>query len=216
MKKDKLLKAIEEGKIRDDTTLAVFNMVEDLQDRLDTEIPKITDVIERMKGDEGEQGIQGEKGDKGEKGERGEKGEKGADSTVPGPQGIQGKDGKDGISPDYETLAIEASKLTEERLKPFIPTIEQIEADIPKLGEKIVDAINLLPTEDDVDKIDISHIKGVDELESRVTKSIGNNMPTLVAGDTWKNGSGQILGKITVSASQPENPAINDIWFVLP
>lgn len=30
--------------------------------------------------------------------------------------------------------------------------------------------------------------------------------------DVWVNGSGQAMGKLTVSSTQPANPAVNDLW----
>src|ERR1035437_3219774 len=53
-RKQKVAQALKEGKIKDDTTFQVFQMVTDLEERLDTEIPKIIDVIDRVKGDKGD------------------------------------------------------------------------------------------------------------------------------------------------------------------
>lgn len=43
------------------------------------------------------------------------------------------------------------------------PITNDIEKRLPELGASVIDAINLQPTEDDDDKIDASHIKGLDE-----------------------------------------------------
>lgn len=112
------------------------------------------------------------------------KGKDGADSTVPGPKGEQGepgytpvkgvdyfdgkdgkdgkngKDGKDAPIPDTTTVAVEAAKIAEQRLEPFIPKIEDIAKDLPKLGERIRDGLELLQNEERLDK---SAIKGLEE-----------------------------------------------------
>lgn len=53
-RKEKVAQAIKDKKIVDDTSFTVFQMVEDLNDRLDNEIPKITEVLEKIKGDKGD------------------------------------------------------------------------------------------------------------------------------------------------------------------
>lgn len=207
-KKQKLIEALKSGKIKDETTLKVFEMVTDIEERLDTEIPKITDVISRMKGDEGKQGIEGKEGKRGEDGKNGLNGKDGKDGRN-GLDGKNGKDGKDGISPDYTTLALEASKLTEERLKPFIPTLEQLEQDIPKLGESIRDSLELLQDED---RLDIKSIKGVDELEKKIQKNVPQHL-TAVASDVWHTGDMTQNHRMWVQATEPGNPQIGDLWY---
>jgi hypothetical protein len=83
-----------------------------------------------------------------------------------------GKDGRDAIVPDTATLALEASKLAQEAIKPLIPTIEPLESEIPKYGEAIRDSLELLQGDDRLDK---SAIKGLDEeLASIKTRSTGS------------------------------------------
>lgn len=75
-RKEKVIKAIKEGKIKDDTTFSVFQIVEDLNDRLDDELPTLKNIYEKIKGDKGDAGnvfdeltpeqkleIKGDKGD---------------------------------------------------------------------------------------------------------------------------------------------------------
>lgn len=80
--------------------------------------------------------------------------------------GVDGKDGKDGKDAvvDVESLALEASKLSVERIKPIIPTIEQIEQDIPKLGQPIRDSLELLQDDERLDKSAIKGIEDYDEI----------------------------------------------------
>ena len=115
--------------------------------------------------------IKGEKGDKGDRGDKGDQGDRGTNGTN-GKDGKNGENGKDGTSPDLETIAYEASKLTEAKLAPLIPKIEDIEKDLPKLGDKIRDALELLQGEDRLDK---SAIKGLEELEKELRDLIGTS-----------------------------------------
>lgn len=60
-------------------------------------------------------------------------------------------------------------------------------------------------------RLNISAIAGVDELKKEIGKGqaiIGGGL----GGDAWHNGSGNQFGKITVSATAPNNPAVNDLW----
>jgi len=75
---------------------------------------------------------------------------------------------KDGKDADEIIIAENASKLAQEALKPLLPTIEQIENDLPKLGDKVASALELLP---DGEKLKIDAIEGLkdilDELKNR-------------------------------------------------
>lgn len=118
--KAKLKKAVKEGKVSDKTTLQIFNMVSELEEKVESltnelklEVEKsvaevkasevsLDKVLESIKGKDGkdseipgpqgEQGIQGEKGEKGDKGDQGVAGKNGKD----GRDGLDGKDGLDG------------------------------------------------------------------------------------------------------------------------
>lgn len=80
------------------------------------------------------------------------------------------KDGVDGLSADVDIVAKTASDLAITALKPLIPTIEVIEADLPKLGAPIRDALELLTGDDRLDK---SAIKGLDEEFKRLEEVRG-------------------------------------------
>ena len=88
--------------------------------------------------------IKGERGEKGEKGERGEKGE-------------NGKDGKD-ATVDETSIAQKASEISIKEVSSKLPTIEDIINDLPKLGKKIRDGLELLQGEE---RLEIGAIKGL-------------------------------------------------------
>ena len=97
--------------------------------------------------------------------------------------------GKDGRDAD-ETLVVE-------EVKKLIPKIEDLEKDIPKLGEKIRDSLELLQGEDRLDK---SAIKGLDELESKIKESGGQikgNKATFLYVDGVKKG---LINTLDISA----------------
>ena len=105
---------------------------------------------------------------------------------------------KDGEDADAEKCAREASKLALDALKPLIPTIEAIENDLPKLGEKIVDSINLLPTDNDEDKIGKEHIRGLqEELDKIRQMKAGGSMGAIRIQSTcsgWVTPTGDLDG----------------------
>jgi len=206
-KQEKLLRALKEKKVVDETTLGVFKMVEELNDRLDEEIPKITDVIKRVKGDEGEQGEKGEKGEKGDTGEQGEQGPQG-ETGERGEKGHKGDQGKPGVTPDTTTIALEAAGIAQERLTPFIPTIEQIEADLPKLGERIRDGLEVLQGDE---RLDASAVKGLPEFQKETTKQISGGL-TRAKTDSLYTKFHEGASNITVSATAPSNPELYDLW----
>jgi hypothetical protein len=135
-----------------DKELAIMNEISDLEDKiaeLEKNQPDLDKVLESVKGKPGAKGDQGEKGDMGEQGPqgkqgiegpKGEKGDKG--DSVSGPQGVPGRDA------DEEAI------------------LAKIEKDLPALGARIRDGLELLQGEARLDK---SAIKGLDELEARLT-----------------------------------------------
>jgi hypothetical protein len=100
------------------------------------------------------------------------------------------KDGAPGKAPDTTTVAIEASKIAEQRLKPFIPTAEDLSKEVSGMGEEIVDAINVLPIKPRF-QIDKEHIKGLEGLEVLIARGGGGRsffggtagVRTITAGD---------------------------------
>lgn len=75
-------------------------------------------------------------------------------TPIKGVDYFDGRNGKDAVSPDPRKIAQEASTMAVDAIKPQIPTIEQIEADLPKLGAEIRDSLELIVKEDDKLKID--------------------------------------------------------------
>lgn len=74
-----------------------------------------------------------------------------------------GKDGENGISPDLNLLAIEAADQAVERLKPFIPTTDELKKEI--LGAPVRDSLEALEGED---RLDIKAVKGLEKYEERI------------------------------------------------
>lgn len=161
-KKKKMLEAIESGKIVDEKTLALHQIFEDAKDEVDRmeslkqevieivntakiEItPKEEDLLNLIKPliPEIPKTIKGDKGDRGEDG-----------------IGINGIDGKNADPVDTALIALEASTIALEQLKPTIPTMEALGMQIPVLGTRIRDGLELLKEED---RLDISSVKGFD------------------------------------------------------
>ncbi|HDO20114.1 MAG TPA: hypothetical protein ENG81_01125 [Candidatus Bathyarchaeota archaeon] len=171
--KERVREAIKNGTIINDTTLKIFLMTEALKDKIDKDIPAIENVIERLKGDKGES-IKGEPGES----------IKGADGHTPTKEELlslikplipkpivpkDGRDGKDAISPvvDTDKIALEATRLATDNLLPSIPTIDQIEKDIPKLGNPIRDSLELLKEDN---RISSDAIKGLGKREDALLK----------------------------------------------
>ena len=149
------------AEVVDKGNIAIAKMIFELEDKIDEQVPNFEEITKRIsvkikgkdgdkgeKGDKGERGetgrsIQGIKGDKGEKGERGEKGEKGDRGT-------------DGVNPSISDI----TELVVETVTPLIPTIEDIKNNIPVIGERVRDSLELLQEED---RLDASAIKGLDK-----------------------------------------------------
>jgi collagen triple helix repeat protein len=110
-------------------------------------MPDMKGILDQVRGKDGQEGERGAKGDKGERGEKG----------PPGKDGKNGKDGRDGqdgqsASIDASAIALEASVMAQEALSPSIPTIDDIEADLPKLGQPIRDSLELLQNDERLDR----------------------------------------------------------------
>jgi len=138
--KQKVIQAIKNGEIIDDDTLKVFLLKE------------------RLKGKKGEIG---EKGDKSTKKELLEL----IKPLIPKKpkDGMKGKDGKTPVI-DTDKIALDASKMAFKALLPKIPTLSQIEKDLPILGNSIRDSLELLQDEE---RIDISAIKGMEFFQKK-------------------------------------------------
>lgn len=105
----------------------------------------------------------------GPKGDTGDQGETGKD----GKNGLDGKNGRDGEDAyiDMPALVSQASALTEERLKPFIPPIVALDD-----GDRIIEKIN-----GSDEQIDRERIKGINELE----KSVNDKISSIPRGGGW-------------------------------
>lgn len=167
-------------------------------------LDKVLNSVKGQKGDKGEQGEKGLKGDKGDKGERGIQG-------ITGLKGDRGEKGDKGDTPNVSVIALEASKIAQVELESKIPTIPAILENIPMEAEKIRDALELLTGDE---RLDVTAIKG---LEEKIEKNkFKDRMPDgggLVGGQfkyTKYHGGGSNL---TVSATQPSNPTLNDLWY---
>jgi len=204
-KQEKLLRALKEKKVVDETTLGVFKMVEELNDRLDEEIPDLKDVLKRVKGDKGDKGEDGKDGRDGIDGKDGKDGTDGAD----GKPGVRGHRGEPGAVPDTTTIALEAAGIAQERLTPFIPTIEQVENDLPKLGERIRDGLEVLQGDE---RLDASAVKGLPEFQKETTRQISGGLTRAKTDSIYTKFHGG-ASDITVSATAPTDPELYDLWI---
>lgn len=219
--KDKLLKAIEDGKIKDETSLAVFELVinlesevEDLkgevkqavQDVKDSEV-NLPKVLESVRGKDGKDstvvGPKGPKGDKGDSivGPQGKEGRPGKDSNIPGPKGDKGdpgKDGKDGVGTDGKDGS-------------------------PDTAEEIATKLETLKEDK---RLDVSAIKGIDKRDEKISGDILNRAIGILdqrssfsiqkAEQMRKDIDSKVTGwgthNLYVSATEPANPSLYDLW----
>lgn len=88
--------------------------------------------------------------------------------------------------PDASTLALEASKLAQDALKPLIPTLPNLEVELPQLGAPIRDSLELLP---DGEKLKIEAIEKLREELDELKKLIQQkNATTYVGGGSGSGG----------------------------
>lgn len=133
----------------------------------------------------------GEKGDMGSSGEVGPMGPMGAQGFpgLDGVNGIDGRDGRDGkdAEVDLESLASQASELALTEVLAVVPTLQELEADLPKLGEPIRDALELLP---EGEKLKIEAIENLrEELDDLKKRILAKNGMGFVGG----GGGGRIM-----------------------
>lgn len=208
-KKQKLLKAIQDGKITDESTLAVFQMCMDMEDQMslleksvDKKVSDAVKEIEKSKLDLPEVlksvvGKQGEKGDSvtGPQGPQGVQGPKG--ESIVGPQGPTGPQG-----PAGESIVGPAGKDADESA-----ILAKIENNLPSLGEKMRDGLELLEGDN---RLDVSAIKGLDEKLAKIKKPSGGGVTGTGARDLIKDIdlSAQLNGVLTTFN-------IQSIWNVI-
>lgn len=141
-----------------DAIISVINELraskKELRDEFDKKITTLEKLVSKVKAQKGE------KGDKGDKGESGKDG-------VNGKDGLDGLDGKDA---DQETTAI--------------LVYDEVEKNLPRFGEQIRDALELLEGEERLDK---SAIKGLEEELKRLSLVKGGISGGIVGRDIVKD-----------------------------
>jgi len=162
-----------------------------------------------------------------------------------GPVGPKGDKGEAGVSPDIEQIVAKSTERVAIQIKPIIPTIDQLEKNIPILGEGIRDSLELLQGEERLKK---EAIKGLDDYEeiSRLARqpkggsgggSIARNFyqlfdaPQSYAGqagnavvvksdETGLELVNKITGvgihQVTVAHDAPSSPQVGDLWIQWP
>lgn len=154
--KQKLAKAIREGKIKDEITLKVFEMTSEAKDEVEQlkaevekkfdefkaseqGVAKVLEQVKKLKGNTGEKGDKGEKGEQGDQGKPGKNGRDGKD----GKDGKPGRDGDQGVDGE----SVDLQDVLDEVL-PLLPKAEDIAKQVPILAEPIRDALELLQGDD--------------------------------------------------------------------
>lgn len=206
-KKEKLLNAVKEGKIKDETTLAVFEMVTDMQEKMDEMKQELDKAVKDVKDSEVSL-------DKVLESVKGNDGHTPTDEELLAlisnvmPEPIPGhtptkeelvslikplvpkiKDGHTptteelynlimSVMPDHSKMAKDITENVkrdvEIKIKEATPKIEDIENDIPKLGNQIRDALELITEEEE--KLKIEAIGGLrKELDG--LKKVRNEVP---------------------------------------
>lgn len=186
-KKKKMLEAVRAGKIHDASSLSMYQILEDAQELIN----QLEQKMQETKEDLAKQIMPSDEDlhalikplipaiPKVVKGDDGKSPVKGVDYND-GYTPVKGKDyfdGKDAVI-DEAGIVSKASAMTEDRIKPFIPKIEDIEADLPKLGSSIRDSLELLQGDD---RLDISAIKGVKEIGDRVANLENRPQPSMAS-----------------------------------
>ncbi len=166
--------------------------------------------LEGEKGEKGEIGLEGEKGDVGEKGDKGDKGER-------GDRGLNGVDGKDANLSDVKLIAdVSTRKGIKEHEKNFDHTlIDPFLIGTKKLSEEGMKKGDVITFEGG-DRVGYTTIA---QVASKVKSSMGRglSLPSQSGNDDrflQTNGNQSFWGtKITVSATQPSNPRVLDLWL---
>jgi hypothetical protein len=128
-------------------------------------------------------------------------------------KGVDYFDGEKGDTPeiDTENIALEASTIALEKIKPSIPTIEQIELDIPKLGQPIRDSLELLQGNE---RLNIDAIKGLEDYDeisklARQPKEVKN----YYSGGGSSGGVQSVVAgtNVSVDNTDPQNPIVSSL-----
>jgi len=137
------------------------------------------------------------------------------------------------LLPDANQIAITATERAIEAIKPLIPDISSIEKNLPILGTEIRNSLELLDGEERLDK---SAVKGLDDYEE--VKKMASESKKIVGGgsiarnfyqlfdapQTYSDQNDKIVKvnsaetglefglRLTVSATAPTSPSVNDLW----
>jgi hypothetical protein len=159
-----------------------------------------------------------------------------------GPAGPKGDKGEAGVSPDIEQIVVKSTERVAIQIKPIIPTIDQLEKNIPILGEPIRDSLELLQGDERLDKSAIKGLKELEELAGESKKIVGGgsiarnfyqlfDAPQSYAGqagnavvvksdETGLELVNKITGvgihQVTVAHDAPSSPQVGDLWIQWP
>ena len=199
-----IIQAYNEGKIKDETTLKVFVMMKELENKIDEELPHIKSIISKVKGEDGHTPT-----------------DKELIALIKPliPEPIKGEDGRtptdkeilalirplvpkieNGKTPtkkelleliiplipkiDANQIVVTSTEKAIQAIKPLIPDIKDIEKQLPQLGEEIRDSLELLMGDE---RLDSSAIRGLPELKQEV-RAVGASRGLNVYVDNVKKG----------------------------
>ncbi len=174
---------------------------------------------EGPQGETGPEGLEGETGPQGPIGLEGEQGPKG-DRGPKGDKGDTGKDGKDGKAADMSFARTVADVASKDAIKVHEEKFDHTKIDpfligTKKLSEAGMKKGDVLTFEGD-DRVGYTTIS---QITSKVKSSIGRgiSLPSQSGNEDrflQTTGTGSFWGtKIAVSASQPTNPRLYDLWL---
>jgi regulator of replication initiation timing len=205
MQKEKLVKILgKASEIEKNQAIAVAKNFIALEEKVDAIKEELKKKLERelvleidkeeLKGDIGEQGEKGKDGKDGKAGKIGKTGKTGK-AGKDGKDGIDGIDGKDGEKIIIEKITNIPPVKDIETLKNQIKEIEELIKKLPKVKGSIYSAVAALKSITAGDNISVDNT------------IFGHP----VVSFTGFSG----LNKITVSATEPSNPSVGDLWVEL-
>jgi hypothetical protein len=161
--------------------VALLKYLFEIEDKLDDEIPSIKDVIARVKGEDGRTPTEEEllalieplipevQDGQDYVLTSQDKAEIASQIKVPIVEKVVKETIREVPSPvDTTSIALEASKMAQEAVKPLIPTIEPVATEIAKNGEAVRDSLELLQGDE---RLDQSAIKGLEDIITEVLKN---------------------------------------------
>lgn len=172
--KEKLREAMLSGKVKDEQTLRVWLLINELSDKIDEEIPNLKLLMEKIKGEKGDPGYTPVKGKDYFDGYTPKKGKDyfdGKDGYTPR-KGKDYFDGKDADEKEVVKQVLSKIKIpkpeTVDEESIIKKTLERVKIPEPFVlsGEEVVNEINKLPVTEDK-QIDAAHIKNLPEVIGR-------------------------------------------------